>query len=78
MVSFTAEEIKKKQLVEKITDAFVINFMVNKLYPKIETVRGYSINQIEEKVFRGSLIYKYVHVIICIKNHTNILGIKLV
>jgi hypothetical protein len=78
LVKLTEREIEKTNVAKKITDTLVINFLTNKIDKEIETVRGYFPGYYAEKIFEGSRIYQYLHVVICVKRQENILTFNLI
>jgi len=78
LVKLTKNKIEKTEFAKKITDTLVINFLTNKIDIEIETVRGYFPSSPKEKIFEGSRIYQYLHIVICVKRQENILTFNLI
>jgi hypothetical protein len=77
LVKMVKQKLEQKGYVEGVTDAFTINFLTKEIDTEIETVRGYFPGS-REKLFAGSRIFKFLHVVICVKKHDNILDFRMV
>jgi len=73
LIRLAKAQIETARFSERITDAFVINFITAIIDRQIETVRGYFPVKATGKIFPGSHIYANVRVTICVKKYDNIL-----
>ena len=76
LIELARQEIQKQSLDIELSDTLVINFLAKKVSTDIETVRGY-FHGSPERVFTGSKVFEITHVVICVKNHGNILTFAL-
>ena len=70
-----ANRLQAEKKRQKISDAFVVNFVATNICKEIDTVRGIFTGR--EVIFYGSRIPDKIQLIICVRNHTMIKSISL-
>lgn len=78
IVKNAKDEFEQKTPEEKITDALVINFICTIIEPEIETIRCIFKQGQLSKIYSGSHIFNTMHIVVCVKRHSNILDFKIV
>jgi hypothetical protein len=77
----TKRELEVKRPYNRITDAFVINYVCHNML-KFETVKCIftRVGEVLQfpKLYPGSRIYDELYITICVKNHSNILCFRIV
>lgn len=77
ILAIVSERLRER--VEKVTDAFAINYLATNIVPDIDTVRCPVVKKSPQlsKIFSGSRIYINSEIYICVRNLAQILSIQI-